>query len=229
VSRPAWHAFVVLLRPRRVREHLARLVAAGVVSTAPNLWQIELGVLRMWHRVLFRSDTIGTCSDPVRPTWRARFLRFRPLRFPFLVAAKAIAPLDNSGLVQGSRRLTNHLLTAHHDAAQFAYDLEILKGTAGALEAARAAAASVVDGSHPRAEYLRDLCVFTGYHERLLAALDDAIAGRPLVPAAQRDDPDISFAAFVRWCAAQPKTPRATFAAWRGGLFPVPIDARSDA
>jgi hypothetical protein len=150
-------------------------------------------------------------------------MQYRPLRFPFLVAAKAIAPLDNSGLVQSPERLTNHLITAHHDAVQFAYDVEILKGTEGALERARAATLAVIDGTDPRGERFRDLCVYEGYHERLLATLDDAIAGLPLAPPEQRDDPDITFQAFIRWCLAQPTTPTATFAAWRTGAFPAPI------
>ena len=197
-----------------------------MVPVAPNLWQVELGGLRMWHRVIFRGETIGTCSvDPVRTTRRARWMRFRPVRFPFLVAARAIAPLDNSGLVQPAERLINHLVTAHHDAAQFAYDLEILRGTEGGLEDARAAAAAIVSGADPRSERFRDLCVYEGYHERLLAAIDDTIAGRPLAP--DSDDPDITFQAFVRWCLAQPETPRGTFAAWRAGAFPAPTRARS--
>ena len=224
-----WHAYALLIRPGRVREHLSQLVASGVLKAAPNLWQVELGVLRMWHRVVFRSDTIGTCADPVRPSLRARLLRWRPLRLPFLVAANAIAPFDNSGLVQSPQRLINHLLTAHHDAAQFAYDLEILGGEPGALEAARDAAASIVDGSDPRAEYIADLCVHVGYHARLLTALDDAIAGRPLVTGANRDDPDISFNAFIRWCAVQPETPMETLRAWRRGAFPRAVRLAGEA
>ncbi len=224
-ERPPWHAVLLLLRPLRVREHLARLVSRGVIAGAPNLWQVELGVLRMWHRVFFRSGSIGTSSEPVRPGTRARLLHFRPLRFPFLVAHRAVAPLDHSGLVQPTARLINHLLTAHHDAAQFTYDLEILRGTDGALADARARVAAVVAGTAPRSELIKDLCVHVGYHERLLAAIDAVLAGRPLVSRVEADDPDISFQAFIRWCSAQPTTPRATWDAWRSGAFPRPVEA----
>ena len=147
MSRPSWHAWWILLWPRRIAGHLGMLAERGVIEAAPNLWQMELGVLRMWHRVLFRGDTIGTCEDqPVRSTWRARLLRWRPLRFPFLLWERAIAPLDHSGLAQPSWRMIRHLLAAHHDANQFAYDLEILRARPGALEALREEAEQVVEG-----------------------------------------------------------------------------------
>jgi hypothetical protein len=202
------------------------LVAARVLKTAPSLWQIELGVLRMWHRLLFRPDTVGCCEQhPVRPNLRARLLQFRLLRFPFLLRERAIAPLDMSGLCQPTWRLIRHLLGAHHDAHQFAYDLEILKGSPGALGELRDRAAAIVSGSDPRAAWLRDLCVFERYHENLLAAAERALVGQPLVGDDEADDPDITFSAYIRWCLAQPEDPPATWRAWRQGEFPRPLAA----
>jgi len=221
-----WHAWLLLLRPNRVRAHLQALVQAGVIGSAPTLWQIELGVLRMWHRVLFRSETVGTCADhSVRPTLRARLLAWRPFRAPFLFAERAIAPLDHSGLAQPAWRMVRHLLAAHHDRNQFAYDLEILRGNRPVLEAVRDQAAAVVDGTSPRARWLRDLVVFDGYHEALLAAVDKALADEPLVDPDELDDPDITFDAYIRWCLAQPPTPAATWAAWRQRDFPRPVSS----
>ena len=223
MTRPSWHAWWILLRPRRVLQRLDRLVAGRVIEAAPSLWQLELGVLRMWHRVLFRSESIGTCSAyPVRRTWRARLLRWRVLRFPFLLWERAIAPLDHSGLAQPSWRMIRHLLAAHHDANQFAYDLEILKVEPGALEEVRDRAAEVVDGRSRRARWLADLCVYEGYHRDLLAATERVLAGEPLAPAEELADPDITFSSYVRWCRAQPETPAATWRAWRAGNFPRP-------
>jgi len=226
--RPSWHAYLVLLRPRQVAVRLGQLVDAGVISRAPTLWQIQLGVLRMWHRVFFRADTVGTCSGhPVRSTWRARLLRFRVFRGPFLVSERAMAPFDHSGLVQSPWRMVRHLVGAHHDANQFAYDLEILKANPVALEEVAVLASEVVAGATRRARWLADLCVFEGYHAALLVATRRALAGESLVDPAEKDDPDIGFSAYIRWCLAQPSTPRTTWAAWRAGDFPRTISSDS--
>jgi len=225
ITDPApWHAHLILLRPRRVARRLQQLVAAGVIDRAPSLWQIELGVLRMWLRVFFRSDTVGTCTDhPVRSTWRARLLANRILRGPFLFFERAVAPFDHSGLAQPEWRLIRHLLAAHHDRHQFSYDLEILKATPGALQELRAKTLEVIAEDTARARWLRDLVVFERYHENLLVSVDRALAHQPLVTPDEADDPDIGFDAYIRWCLAQPATPSATFAAWRSGQFPRPL------
>jgi len=217
----SWHSRLVLFWPRRIRRHLTQLVQAGIIPRAPSLWQLELGVLRMWHRLVFRSDTIGCCSDhAVQPTRRAKLLRFRVLRFPFLLLERSIVPLDHSGLVQPTQRMMRHLLGAHHDGNQFAYDLEILRAQPGALQELRQRVEAVVSGADPRAAWLRDLCVFERYHENLLEAVDRALSGKALVEPDERDNPDITFQAHIRWCLAQPETPGATWQAWRDGSFP---------
>jgi hypothetical protein len=215
-----WWSRLVLISPRTVADNLARVERAGLVEQAPNAWQITLGVLRMWHRVLFRPETIGTCrAQRVRPTWRARMLQYRPLRFPFLLAEKAVTPWDFSGLLSSPERITAHLLGAHHDEHQFVYDLEILRCHQGALERVHALARAVVEHDDDRSRWLRDLVVYERYHENLLAAVERALEGDDAVPEAQRDDPDITFAGYLRWCARQPATPEATLEAWRSGAF----------
>jgi hypothetical protein len=195
---------LLLLRPDVVAARLAEAERAGLCRPAPNLWQLSLGVLRMWQRILFRSETIGLSREHrLRPGWRARLLASRPLRFPFLLAERAIAPWDLTGLLSSRERLLRHLLGAHHDEDEFVYDLELLRCHPGALEELEAQARAVVTGASPRAAWLRDLVVFEGYHERLLAAVRAELAGRPIA----LDDPDYSFAAYLAWCAAQPSTP----------------------
>ncbi|MFO0685776.1 MAG: hypothetical protein U0234_27205 [Sandaracinus sp.] len=206
---PLWaHALVVA--PRAVEQSLARIAERGLAERVPTVTQIALGVARMQVRVLTRPETVGMCTDhPVRRTWRARLLAARPLRFPFLLREKAIAPLDFSGLASSRERILRHLLGAHHDGAQFVYDLELLEMYPGALEELRDRARAVVDGSDPRAAWLRDLCVFEGYHEALLAVVEDVIAnGRLLdrLPPEVRRDPDITLEAYLAWCARQPTT-----------------------
>ena len=112
-----------------------------------------------------------------------------------------------------------HLLAAHHDGNQFAYDLEMLSYDHGGLEQLAERVDAVVDGTHPRAEWLRDLVVFEGYHEHLQAAVSAALAGELRLTEQETVDPDISFSAYLRWCAAQPATPAETVRAVREGTF----------
>lgn len=214
-----WHARLVLLRPRRVARALAAIERSGRHARVPNLWQVELGVLRAWHRLLFRPHTVGTAvAAPVRDDPWARRLENRAVRLPFLLREGSVAPWDLSGLLSPPERLVRHLLGTHHDGAQSAYDIELLSLHAGALEDLRARACAVVDGDgDPRARWLRNLCVYEGYHERLLAEVERFLAAGAALPADRAADPDVSFAAFLDWCAAQPATPRAAWRAWRAG------------
>lgn len=214
--------YPILFRPDVVEERLAQIRRAGLVPHVPNAWQISLGVLRMWHRVLFRPETIGTSADhPVRPSLRARLLASRPLRFPFLLREHAVAPLDFSGLLSSPERVVRHLLGAHHDGVQFVYDLQMLSVHPGKLEEALRRAQHVVDGRDPRAEWLRDLTVYEGYHENLLAALERAVEGDFPMPPHQENDPDISFLAYLEWCARQPESPLETLRALSEGRYTV--------
>ncbi len=212
-----WLRALILVRPDRVLRNLERVRAAG--GPSPNDWQLCLGVLRMWHRILVRSDTVGTSrAGQPRRTWRARALHHRALRLPFLLAEGAVVPLDLTGLASSPERLIRHLVGAYHDERQFAFDLEIL-AVHGRLADLERAARRVVERDDRRARWLRDLAVFEGYHESLLAAARRALAGQPLLDGAEADDPDVSFAAALRWCARQPPSPAATVRALLAGHF----------
>lgn len=216
------HAYAILFNPARIDAALDRIRAQNVVPRTPNRWQISLGVLRMVHRLIFRPETIGTCTAyPVRDTWRARLLERRPLRFPFLLAERAVAPWDFSGLLSSKERVFSHLLGAHHDENQFVYDLEMLALHPGALAELRAAVERVVHDDNARTRWLRDLVVYERYHENLLAAVEKAERGESTLSPAEADDPDISFLAYLRWCAAQPETPAETIDLLRRGRFTV--------
>jgi hypothetical protein len=207
---------MVLPRARGVEEGLARIRAAGI-EPVPNLWQVTLGVYRMWWRLLTRSETIGTSEDPVRSTTRARLLYFRPFRFPFLLREQAVNPADFSGLASPPERIVRHLLGAHHDRNQFVYDLQLLSCFPGVLDDLLERAQRVVSGEDPRAEWLRDLVVHEGYHERLVDTIQRFKAGDDGLTEDEAADPDISFDAYLRWCASQPATPRETLTAIREG------------
>ena len=161
----------------------------------------------MIHRLVFRSETDGTCtSQPVRATWRARFLRFRAVRVPFLLVERAIAPFDLSGLASPPERIIRHLLAAHHDGVQFAYDLELLALWPGRLRELRDAVSDIVTHDSPRTRWLRDLVVFEGYHEALLISVEAALRGEPLLTGDDARNPDLSLRAYLDWCAGQDET-----------------------
>jgi hypothetical protein len=76
----------------------------------------------------------------------------------------------------------------------------------------------VVSGEDPRAEWLRDLVVFERYHEELVRAerrrSPARCASRP-----DASDPDITLEGYLAWCARQPPTAEATWAASRAGRW----------
>jgi len=228
-----WYERLLLADPDRVMTHVARMHAAGVVDASPNAWQMSLGVLRMWHRVVWRSETVGTSSAPLRSSWRARLLHNRAARLPALLAAGAVIPFDFTGLRSTPARLIDHLIGAHHDGNQFVFDLELLAGH-GAHDELAERVTAIVDGTDPRAAWLRDLVVFVGYHESLAAAVATARSAGPHMTARDAIDPDMTLRGLVAWCARQPATPAATLAAWRDGRFwldarPVPTPPTRDA
>ncbi len=215
-----WYVYPVLLAPRRIARSLDAVRASGRFERVPNLWQLSQGVIRTWHRILFRSETVGLCvSHPPRPNWRARLFQFRPLRGPFLLAAGAVAPLDLTGLASRPERTIRHLLGTHHDGKQFAYDLEILACHPGRLTELRGAVEALLATDDRESRWLADLAVYQTYHPRLLAAVTAAEQGDLGLDARERRDPDISFAGYLAWCAAQPETLGETLALWRRGAY----------
>jgi len=65
----------LLMFPDRIEANLDAVRTAGIVSAPPNLWQLSLGVVRMIHRLMFRSHTVGVCTvHAVRRTWRAQWV-----------------------------------------------------------------------------------------------------------------------------------------------------------
>jgi len=215
-----WHAYVLLLKPRVIQQHLEQIEATGTLPQVPNLWQLSLGVMRMWHRIMFRPETIGmSASHPVRKNWRARLFETRPLRFPFLLAARAVHPLDLTGLASSPDDLINHLVGTHHDKNQFIFDLEILRCYPGELERLQERVHQMINDDDKRARWLRDLCVYENYHEDLREAVDKVVEDGIKLSAEEQANPDLTFFGYIDWCASQPETPAETFKAWRRGQF----------
>ena len=219
-----WLSRLLLIHPARVERRLQEIRNASFAPDVPNTWQVTLGALRMWHRVVYRSETIGTCTqDPVRQTWRARLFQYRGFRLPFLLREKAIAPWDMSGLLSSPSRVRRHLVAAHHDTLQFAYDLELLQVTPRELQQLGEEVSELVDRPSRRTTWLRDLVVYDGYHERLHEAVQAALQGESLLSDQATRDPDMSFIAYLSWCAHQPPTPESTWKAWRAGRFDIEL------
>ncbi len=59
-----WYAYLIVYRPRRVLSNLARFRQPALAARAPNLWQVCAGVMRMWHRLIFRLEPDPDASDP---------------------------------------------------------------------------------------------------------------------------------------------------------------------
>ena len=161
----------------------------------------------MWHRAAFRPETIGLSSNPVRETWRARLFRLRPARSPFLFGGRRVNPLDHTGLGSSTEHTIRHLLGAHHDRADFHFDLQLIAHEPGALESLRDRLHSIVDETAPDALFLKDLCVYQGYHEDLLNGIEAWIRGDVSL---DHDDPDATLTGFMGWCTQQPDSLRAT-------------------
>jgi len=199
-----------------------RLLPPGALPERfPSRAQVSRAVARMLRRLVVEPNAFGLSSSPPRLNLRARLLRNRTVRLPFLLAAGSVVPGDLSGMRSSPAVVRRHLLGTHHDVmhgvAQARYDLELLALHPGELQGLRDECAAVVDGSHPRAALYRDLCVYQGYHEGLLALLDDVLEhGLP-----HEADPDASFFAMLRWCAAQPDAPPRWRSVWGEAAAPV--------
>ncbi len=230
---------VLHFRPRRIEARVDALYRAGTIDVRPTLWQLWLGVAYMWHRATFRPETIGLSTAPVRETRRARVFRWRPARAVFLFDVLGLSggprvnPLDHTGLGSSVDHVIRHLLGAHHDADDFHFDLALIAHEPGVLESLRDRVQRIVDESDPDAVFLKDLCVYEGYHEALLSGIDAWLAGDLELDGT---NPDATLTAFLRWCAAQPDSLRATLRLARQGRldfspripgFPEPQPAKT--
>lgn len=204
---------LLLLEPETIARTLDEGVRRGLFASTPTTWQLAQGVARMIHRMVTRPESVGLSLDaPPRPGLAARLMQFRPVRGPALLALGAVRPWDLTGLLSARDGLIRHLVGTHHDRRQFGYDLEILRIYPGGLEALRDETRAIIDGTHDKAALLRATCVYEGYHERLLDAVEAALRGETTLEPEERTDPDLSFEAFLAWCAARPNTLREALA-----------------
>mgnify|MGYP000108746731 CR=1 FL=1 len=195
-------------RPRRIQRRVDELHDAGVIDVRPTLWQLWLGTLYMWHRAMFRSETLGLSAGPVRTTRRARWFAHRPARSPFLFGGRRVNPFDHTGLGSSTAHTVRHLLGAYHAQQEWHFDLQLIAHQPGVLEALEARLERIVTEDAADAAFLKDLCVYEGYHEELLEGVRAWRRGEA-VHTLDHDDPDATLTGFLRWCARQPPSLRA--------------------
>jgi hypothetical protein len=209
------------VRARPVAGPVGEAAARGLPARLPTSWQVALGIARMQHRLLARRASVGLASARRRPGLLPRVLEHHLVRAPLLLLDGSVVPGDLSGLRSSSTTIQRHLLGTYHARGEANYDLEILAARdPDAIVALREACAAIVAGTHPNARRWRALCVYEGAHEELLAQIERALRGG--FAGLDVDDPDVSFFAFLRFCARQPTDAPATVAAWRAGQFTIP-------
>jgi len=224
-----WYVNRILRRPGRIMDNVRLAHEAGLVAKPPNEWQLFLGVLRMWHRMAFRPETVGTAaSATVRDNRRARLMLYRPLRFPFLVKERVITPGDLTGMISSPGRIRSHMIGAYHAGNEFHYDLQLLSFRAGELEKLRDQVQDLLKQDTARHRWIRDLAVYEGYHESLAEAVDHALE-HGVFNAGLDDDPDWSLVGYLDWCARQPETQPETRALRRAGKFRIDRGLQAEA
>lgn len=206
-----WWEAVLLGRTAAMRDAMDRLVDAGLLARPLTGRELVRAQGYNRYRLLFRPGTVGTSAGRVRPGWRARLLSWRAARLPAAIAEEALSLLDLTGLSRRPDQLIHHLLAAHHEGWQLHYDLELLSAHPGALERLEGLAERMVREDTPRTRWLKDLCVFEGYHEALLASVRAFRACTISMSPEERSNPDITLQAFLAWCQrpreAEPVTP----------------------
>lgn len=216
-----WLVKLLLRRSQRIMANVHQAHDAGLIANPPNEWQLVLGILRMWHRMVFRPETVGTATTAtVRNNLRARMMAYRPLRFPFLVKERVIAPLDLTGMISSPARIRRHMLGAYHAGNEFHYDLQLLSFRPGELEILRDQVRDLLARDTARHRWIRDLTVYEGYHEALAEAVDAALEHGVFNPDLD-DDPDWSLVGYLNWCARQPRTRAETRALRLAGKFQI--------
>jgi hypothetical protein len=207
---------VVLRDPPRIRANLVALHQAGLIDAVPTLSQVGWGVAHMVHRIVFRPDTVGVApDDAVREGWRARLLEHRVARAPWLLWEDVIHPLELTGLATTNAALRAHVMGAFHPGDQCLYDLAILSAWPGELELLQQELQALLEGRHPRGTWLADLCVYEGYHARVLGLVERALLGD--FGAEHEVDADTTLRGYVRFLCSQPATSGDAWAAWREG------------
>lgn len=211
---------LLLSSPEAIQKNLCLLYQNGHIDDVPSLWQIVQGTGFYWHRYFFRASTVGLSkTDKVKPTLRARLLSSKVIRTPFLYFSKAIGEKpDVTGLGVSPDYKIRHLLGAYHPGDNAVYDLQFLDCFPGKLEALRHELLTLLRVDNDQSRWLKDLVIYEGYHERLLAMVEENLTGSFTVAEENANNPDTSMRAYVQWCLDQPETPM--------DFFGVPLQPR---
>ena len=186
-------------RPSRADARLQKLVALKKLSRVPTREEQKRAIRYNLQRIIFRSENIGTSSDPIRKD--AGLFRYRFFRFFALAKEHAITPLDLTGLCASRETIMTHLLAAHHDGEQFLYDLELLECEEQGLDELESRARAIVENTNPKARFYKRLCVYEGYHENLLRGIARYREGQ------RSSDPELSIFALFEMCMSEASDP----------------------
>lgn len=180
------------------RERLGYFIERGMLRALPSNWQLTVGAAVMLPFVL--NET------PVeRDRNRRTLLGQVPVRVPLQLLYCPGHALVGTGLSASLSTLVRHLVSAFHDDAVIAYDLQLLQTHAGGLEALARAAADIASGRDPLAWPLTQVVGGAGYHAHLVELAAEAAEFR--YPQPEADPRFSSLVGFAAFCLTLPDWP----------------------
>lgn len=184
------------------RERLAFFVERGLLRSIPSRWQLGVGAAIMLPFVLNETPA-------ERERNRRTLLGQVPVRVPLQLLYCPGQALVGTGLSASLSTLVRHVVSAFHDDAVIAYDLQLLQTHPGGLEALAAAAQRIAAGRDPLAWPLTQIVGGPGYHERLVELAAEAAEFR--YPDIVADPRFSSLVGFAEFCLTLPDWPEKDF------------------
>ncbi|HWZ87741.1 MAG TPA: hypothetical protein VNW92_02790 [Polyangiaceae bacterium] len=208
------HTAVVISTYARKREldaRLERLRACGLAETVPTPIQLALGGFDM------QRFYIVPASNEYHHRRQLNYAFCQVLRF----VDNPVVMVDPLGLASKEPEIIEHLVQSFHGHPT--YDLQLLTGFEGGLDALEQRLNAIVSGVEPRSAVSRFIND-TDYHRRLLTFVRefraDPARPPPVLEAASAEGIQLAEEVFgtvksvMRYCASRPKT-------WRGALLYV--------
>lgn len=197
-----WYTFPV---PGQVeglwRERLTRLKEAGTIhfSEMPTPWQITQCSLRLWaFTTLVQPEDLAQQGG----AWLSQFPQRGVVQF-----FSGTYFMDPTGLSRSLDGLIWHVLSLNHfNREALVFDLQMLTGFEGGLQALRSELTAVISGAHPQAAFLKNLTGDPHWHQVVLEEVEKAQRGEFLPT-----DPEDNLQGMVDLFLSYPRTPGETF------------------
>lgn len=190
-------------RKRELDERLERLHTCGLTETVPTRLQLAVGGFDM------QRFYIVPASNEYHHRRSLNYAFCQVLRF----VDNPVVMVDPLGLASKEAEIIEHLVQSFHGHPT--YDLELLSGFEGGLDALEQRLNALVSGAEPRSDVSRFIND-TDYHRRLLTFVRefraDPTRPPPVLEAAGAEDIQIAEQVFgtvksvMRYCASRPKT-----------------------